>query len=139
MKKILTLLFGGFIAFIIFGANGHAVKAAELEQANAALNTYFAPMANMNMASDCSCGDTTTILGADRNKIVASLISSKEFQAMKQQMIQSGYTWDGAYAIEVIYNNAFQLNLEVVPFSINGAKVALLFVEGHFVMSYPME
>ena len=59
MKKLLTVLCGVVIALSLFVTTGNTVKAAE-----------------------CGC-DVSPVIGAEKNKIVAELISSQAFKDAK--------------------------------------------------------
>jgi len=114
MKKFLAVLFGAMIALSLFANTGYTVKAAEPDK-------------------NCTCHDILPITGAERNKIVAKLLSSKEFKAKKQELLNSGFTWNGAHTIEVVLP-AEGVTMVGVPFT-NVDKVTLMyvFINGNFV------
>jgi hypothetical protein len=130
MKKLLPLLFGSFIALLIFVAPGNPVKAAEGDQP-------AQPVVAQD--GDCACHDVTPILGSERNKIVADLISSAEFKAVKKQYTAEGYKWLGAHDIEVIKFNVNGEILTGVPFvNSEGFMEMFVFIDGSFAGITPL-
>jgi hypothetical protein len=81
MKRCLALLGGGLMVFLLFFAPGSSVLAAE---------------------EPCECEKLKPLQGAERNKIVAGLISSDEFKAVRAKLQSQGNKWSGAGAAEVI-------------------------------------
>jgi hypothetical protein len=122
MKKLLPLLFGSFIALLIFVAPGNPVKAAEVDQPAVAQD------------EGCACHDVTPILGAERNKMVADLISSEVFKTVKKQYTAEGYKWLGAHDIEIIKFNVTGMILTGVPFvNSEGVMEIFVFIDGSFM------
>lgn len=110
MKKILTLLFGALIALTLFVSTGNTAKADE-----------------------CGCS-VSPILGAERNKLVAELISSEEFKSIKKELKTEGLTWNGALTIEVIKFNPEGAILVAVPFvDAEGDGFMYVFYNGEFL------
>jgi hypothetical protein len=116
MKKLLTVLFGVVIAFSLFVSTGNTVKADE-----------------------CGC-DVSPVLGAEKNKIVAELISSQEFKNAKLSLRYDGISWKGAKNIEVIVNHTHDNALMVgVPyFTQEGSLVMAVFINGIYMGPVPM-
>lgn len=126
MKKLLTVLFGGFIALSLFVATGNTAKAAEPTDPPPAVED-----------DGCSCHDLIPLQGAERNKIVAKFISSDEFKAKKMQLLKTGFTWNGANTIEVVLP-AEGVTMIGVPFiSANGTLEVYVFINGTFVGTSP--
>ena len=93
MKKLLTILCGIIIGLSLFVSIGNTAKAAE-----------------------CGC-DVTPVLGAEKNKIVANLLSSHEFKNVKHLLKSEGYSYRGAKNIEVLINHSHKDTVMVgVPF-----------------------
>jgi hypothetical protein len=116
MKTFLTVLCGGFIALSLFVTTGNTVKAAE-------------PTPVATVSDDCGCHDLKPLQGAERNKIVANLISNDEFKDMKKALQKNGYNWGGANSIEVIKTEG--MILVGVPFSNNQGNVVMhVFING---------
>jgi hypothetical protein len=116
MKKFFTVLCGVFIALSLFATTGNTVQAEE-----------------------CGCV-VTPIFGAEKNKIVAALISSPEFKSTKFSLKSDGYSWRGANNIEVIVNNTYGVVMVAVPYINNdGILEMAVFVEGTFAYVTPME
>ncbi|MBT2696450.1 hypothetical protein J7E79_03240 [Bacillus sp. ISL-40] len=82
MKKLLTVLCGIIIALSLFVTTGNTAKAAGPDE-------------------DCTCHNLLPLQGAQRNKIVANLISSDVFKEAKKDLREDGYKWNGANSIEV--------------------------------------
>jgi hypothetical protein len=115
MKKLLTLLIGALIALSLFVTTGNTAKAAGL---------------------DCGCPGTS-IVGAEKNKIVADLLSSQGFKEVNLDMITKGSTWNGASSIEVVDING--LVLVGVPFlSAEGVPSMYVFINNEFQMAIPL-
>jgi diacylglycerol kinase family enzyme len=116
MKKLLTVLCGVVIALSLFATTGNTVQAEE-----------------------CGC-DVTPIFGAEKNKIVATLISSPEFKSTKFSLKSDGYTWRGAKNIEVIVNNTYGgMIMIAVPYLNNNGTVEMaVFFDGVFMGVGPM-
>ncbi|MFL6554568.1 MAG: hypothetical protein ACJ8MO_00460 [Bacillus sp. (in: firmicutes)] len=120
MKKLLTILCGVLIALSLFVTTGNTVKAAEPEE-------------------DCTCHDLLPIQGVERNKIVAKFLSSEEFKAKKTELLNSGFTWNGAHTIEVVLP-AEGVTMVGVPFtSADGIKEMYVFINGTFQGEVPVE
>lgn len=124
MKKIMTLLFGGVIAFTLFVTNGNTAKAAELSNlSSTAVNTN----------SPCGC-NVTILTGAERNKIVSDLLKTDEFKVKKAEALTDGYSWNGADAIQVIRDNDMGTILVGVAFTDpNGNVEMFVFNDGQFL------
>ncbi|HJV16527.1 MAG TPA: hypothetical protein VJ546_03940 [Bacillales bacterium] len=120
MRKYLTLLFAGFIFLLMFATPETSVKAAENE--------------------DCACHDVTPILGAEKNKIIADLISSEEFKQIKKST-KSDYSLNGVHDIEVVKLNQLNIIMVGVPFSKNddGNVYMFAFMGGHFLGITPLQ
>lgn len=130
MKKLLPLLFGSFIALLIFVAPGNPVKAAEGDQP-------AQPVVAQD--GDCACHDVTPILGSERNKIVSNLIKSDEFKDVKKQAKEDGFKWNGANSIEVIkFNLTGQIILGVPFTNEEGISEMYAFIDGVFVGKSPL-
>ncbi|OIK11340.1 hypothetical protein BIV60_18215 [Bacillus sp. MUM 116] len=109
MKKFLSLFMAGFIILLMFVVPGSPVKA------------------------DCGC-NVSPIVGAEKNKIVAKLISNEEFKKVKLNSIHEGYSWKGVKAIEVIKDNDNGIILVGVPFiNKDGSVEMFAFMDGHFL------
>lgn len=101
MKGFLSLLLGSMIAVFVLFTPGNAAYAADA----------VGPETN-----HCGC-EVTYLTGAERNKIVSNLLKSDEFKSLKKDLIQDGYKWKGAGAIEVIQNHTYGgIILVGVPF-----------------------
>jgi hypothetical protein len=81
MKRSLAVLCGSLLVLLLFLAPGSAVLAAE---------------------EPCECESLKPLQGAERNKIVAGLISGKEFKSKRAELLSQGFKWSGAGAVEVI-------------------------------------
>ncbi|WML60547.1 hypothetical protein [Neobacillus sp. PS2-9] len=110
MKKLLTILFGALIALSLFVTTGNTAKAAK-------------------PGDDCGC--TGTLVGAEKNKIVADLLSSQEFKTAKAELTSAGYSYKGASLIKVA---KMEVNIiTVVPFyTSEGQTIIAGFVNGEF-------
>ncbi|MDR7001087.1 hypothetical protein [Neobacillus niacini] len=118
MKKFLTLFMAGFMVLLMFVVPGSPVKAEE---------------------PDCHCEDVTPIIGAEKNKIVADLISKDEFKHVKLEAIHSGYTYQGVSKIEVLSNYFYGVTIVGVPFVNSEGNVEMfVFIDGHFKGNSPM-
>ncbi|MEH6954763.1 hypothetical protein [Neobacillus drentensis] len=117
MKKLLTVLCGGFIALSLFVTTGNTVKAAD----------------------DCGC-DVSPVFGAEKNKIVAELISSQAFKDAKFSLMYDGISWKGAKNIEVIVNHTHDNALMVgVPYyTQEGSLMMAVFINGVYMGLAPM-
>lgn len=126
MKKLLTVLFGAFIALSLFVTTGNTVKADE-------------PTPATEETHDCGC-DVSPVLGAEKNKIVAQLISSQEFKDAKFSLRYDGISWKGAKNIEVVVNHTYGDALMVgVPFfTQEGSLVMAVFINGVYMGPVPM-
>ncbi|MEW9050620.1 MAG: hypothetical protein AB2392_05645 [Neobacillus sp.] len=112
MKKILTMLCGSLIVFMMFVGSGNVAEAS------------------------CGC-DVSPIYGEEKNKVVSLLLSSNEFKSLRLQEINKGTIWNGINEAEVIYNNTAGLYMVAVPFySQDGLKMMAGFVlfEGSFYL-----
>ena len=116
MKKLLTVLCGVVIALSLFVTTGNTVKAAE-----------------------CGC-DVSPVLGAEKNKIVAELISSQEFKDAKLSLRYDGISWKGAKNIEVIVNHTYgdALMVGVPYYTQEGSLVMAVFINGVYMGPAPM-
>ncbi|KKK38759.1 hypothetical protein WQ57_07165 [Mesobacillus campisalis] len=81
MKRSLAVLCGSLLVLLLFLAPGSAVLAAE---------------------EPCECESLKPLQGAERNKIVAGLISGDVFKNVRAELLSQGFKWSGAGAIEVI-------------------------------------
>ncbi len=127
MKKFLTVLCGGIIAVSLFAGTGTIVKAETTD-----------PLLATGQSDDCGCGHEP-ITGPERNKIVAGLLSSEEFKAVKKQQLQTGYTWSGAHTIQVILPGDGRTFVGVPFVSPEGTQFMFVFINGTFVGSVPLE
>lgn len=119
MRKFLTLLCGGIIAFSLFAWSGNPVKAAE------------------ESSDDCGCHDLIPLQGVERNKTVAKLISSDAFKAVKKEAKQNGYTWNGANEVEVVIP-AEGVTMVGAKFTNNQGNVLVyVFINGVFAGTSP--
>lgn len=110
MKKLLTLLFGALIALSLFVTTGNTAKAAK-------------------PGNDCGC--TGTLAGAEKNKIMAELLSSQEFKTAKANLTTAGYSYKGASLIEVAKIETTIIT--VVPFYTSDGQIIIAgFVNGAF-------
>ncbi len=118
MKKILTVLCGVLVGLSLFVTTGNTAKAAEPDQPA--------------VASDSECGCVVTpILGAERNKIVAGIISSESFKTVKKELKNDGYKWTGANNVEVMKNISYGIVMVGVPFeNLQGTVVTAVFFDG---------
>ncbi|MBT2728094.1 hypothetical protein J7E63_14225 [Bacillus sp. ISL-75] len=120
MKKLLTVLCGIVIALSLFVTTGNTVKAAEAYE-------------------DCTCHDLLPLQGAERNKIVATFLSSEEFKAKKLELLKSGFSWNGAHSIEVVLP-AEGVTFVGVPFiSADGIPAMYVFINGSFAGAVPAD
>lgn len=103
MKKLVSLVCGGALALSLFAAPGTPAEAAGPK------------VIPTHSEDDCEC-NVTPILGAEKNKIVANLLSSQEFKNTKFSFTNAGFIWRGADNIEVIRDNDTNLVLVGVPF-----------------------
>ena len=117
MKKLLTVIGGLVVAVSLFAGTGNAVKAAE-----------------------CGC-DTSPVLGAEKNKIIANLISSQEFKDAKLSIRNEGFSWKGVNNIEVIVNHTYGDALMVgVPYYNQAGSVEMaVFINGKYMGHNPMD
>lgn len=120
MKKLLTVLSGVIIALSLFVTTGNTVKAEEPAPATE--------------EQECGC-DVSPVFGAEKNKIVANLLSSQEFKNVKLSLKSKGYSWRGAKNIEVMVNHSFGGMIMVgVPFyDQNGTIEMAVFFDGVFM------
>jgi hypothetical protein len=95
-KKILGLLCGGIMAFSLFAAPGNPVKAEETDP--------------------CECHDVRIVTGAEKNKIIANLISSQEFKTQKLNIIKDGDNWRGVKGTEVVVHNQLGTIMVGIPY-----------------------
>lgn len=118
MKKIVSLLCASLIVLLMFVAPGNPVQAA----------------------NECEC-DITTIIGAEKNKIVSDLLSSDEFKNAKRDILNSGILWDGVHEIEVIKNNTYGgiIIISIPIFTEDGTEMIAGFMDGKFFGVFPSE
>jgi hypothetical protein len=127
MKKILSLLCGSLIVLLMFTAPGNVVFAEKQD------------------GSTCGCEEhgIFPVLGAEKNKIVAKLISSNEFKSKKKELTKTGYKWNGVSDVEVVeFVDETGRTIGVsVPFITKDKKVEMaVFINGKFlIMAPPME
>jgi hypothetical protein len=117
MKKLLTVIGGMVVALSLFVGSGNTAKAAE-----------------------CGC-DTSPVFGAEKNKIIANLISSQEFKDAKLLVRNEGFSWKGVNNIEVIVNHTYGDALMIgVPFYYRDGSIEMaVFINGHYVGHNPMD
>ncbi|MBT2655748.1 hypothetical protein J7E81_10960 [Bacillus sp. ISL-18] len=117
MKKLLTVIGGLVVAVSLFAGSGNTAKAA-----------------------DCGC-DTSPVLGAEKNKIIANLISSQEFKDSKLLIRNERYNWKGVNNIEVIVNHTYgdALMIGVPYYNQNGSVEMAVFINGLYMGHNPME
>lgn len=120
MKKLLSVIGGLVIAGSLFLTTGNTAKAAETD--------------------DCPCHQVTIIMGAERNKMVADVISSESFKNVKAELGQDGFKWTNAKDIEVIKYNLNGKILIGIPFVNNqGYKVMAGYLDGKYAGAAPFE
>jgi len=120
MKKFLTIVFGGMIALSLFVTTGNTAKAAESYQP-------------VQLSEECGC-DVTPILGSERNKIVADVISSEAFKTVKKDLKKDDLKWTGANTVEVFKNNTYGMVMVGVPFeNKEGTLFMAVFFDGVFM------
>ncbi|WHY64766.1 hypothetical protein [Neobacillus sp. SuZ13] len=96
MKKLITVLCGIIIGLSLFVSTGNTAKASETDE--------------------CGC-IVSPVLGAEKNKIVAGLLSSQEFKNVKDSLKSEGYSYRGVKNIEVLINHTYDDTVMVgVPF-----------------------
>ena len=126
MKKFLSVVFGGMIALTLFVTTGNTAKAAETHQPEA-------------LSEECGC-DVTPILGSERNKIVADVISSEAFKAVKNDLKKDDLKWTGANTVEVFKNNTYGMVMVGVPFeNKEGTLFMAVFFDGVFMGLSPAD
>jgi hypothetical protein len=119
MKKILPFLFTSLIVLLLLVGPGNPVQAEE-------------------PGDDCTCHDLIPLNGSERNKIVAVLLSSDAFKFKKSELINKGYSWNGANSIEVLLP-AEGVTMVGVPFTDqNGITLVYAFINGAFAGTAPM-
>ncbi|MEH7098463.1 hypothetical protein [Neobacillus vireti] len=118
MKKLLTVIGGLVVAVSLFAGSGNTAKAA----------------------TDCGC-DISPVLGAEKNKIIANLISSQEFKDAKLSIRNDGYSWKGVSNIEVIVNHTYGEAIMVgVPYyNQDGSVEMAVFINGKYMGHNPMD
>ncbi|PLS09546.1 hypothetical protein [Neobacillus cucumis] len=118
MKKFLTVLSGVLVALTLFVTSGNSAKAA----------------------TDCGC-DVSPVFGAEKNKMVADLISSQEFKDAKRSIKNEGYSWRGVKNIEVIINHSHGDAIMIgVPFYSSDRSIEMaVFINGKFMGHQPLE
>ncbi|MEH7415381.1 hypothetical protein V7266_08895 [Neobacillus drentensis] len=120
MKKLLTVIGGLVIAGSLFVTSGNTAKAAETD--------------------DCPCHQVTIIRGAERNKMVADVISSENFKNVKKELEQDGFKWTNAHDIEVIKYNLNGKILIGIPFMNNQGFIVMAgYLDGVYSGTYPLE
>jgi hypothetical protein len=117
MKKILTVLCGVLVGLSLFVTTGNTAKAEE-----------------------CGC-DVSPVLGAEKNKIVAELISSQEFKDSKLSIKNEGYGWKGVSNFEVIVNHTYgeAIMIGVPYYNHDGSVEMAVFINGTYMGHNPME
>lgn len=95
MKKFLPLFMGSLMALLLFVTPGNLVKA----------DSYVPEAKDFIRNFDCGCEAEgfIPVSGAERNQIVAGLLSSDGFNAKKQEVISKGYQFLGADLIKVVH------------------------------------
>jgi hypothetical protein len=73
-KKFFGIIFASLLVFSIFGQPA--------------------------MAGNCGCHED--LQGAEKNKEVSNLLKSDDFKVKKQELLKSGYQWQGVNITEVI-------------------------------------
>lgn len=118
MKKLITIIGGLLVAVSLFVTSGNTAKAA----------------------TDCGC-DVSPVLGAEKNKVVAELISSQEFKDAKVVIKNDGYSWRGVKNIEVVVNHSKDNALMIGVPVLNGDGIIQMavFINGKFMGVVPAE
>jgi hypothetical protein len=118
MKKIVTLLFTSLIVFLMFVGPGNVALAHETD------------------GEEDGCGCPIVDLSvAEKNKIVAKLISNDEFKNKKIELLKKGYAWSGVSKIQVVQSipELGSTIVVTVPFiTEDGTPVVEVFVNGKF-------
>ena len=129
MKKLLTVLCGIIIALSLFVTTGNTAKAAPKPSLPSPEGDH-----------ECGCV-VSTVLGAEKNKIVADLLSSQEFKNAKQLITSEGYSWRGIDNIEVEVNHSHgDAVLIVVPFYTQDGNIEIAgFINGRYSGHLPLE
>lgn len=123
MKKFLTVLCGGLIALTLFVTTGNTAKAAGPTDPPA-----------VTEADDCGCHDVTQLFGAERNKIVAKIISGNEFKTAEKNLNKDGFKWNGANSVEVLKHNQTGMIIVGVPFTNSTGIVEMaVFINGVYM------
>jgi hypothetical protein len=122
MKKILSLLLTSLIVILMFVGTDDSVKAA-----------------NPGDQDNCGCEEHGIfhLYGAERNKLVADLLSSDQFKAKKLELLNDGYKYTGANGIEVVENRFIPGHPKgiTVPFiNEDGISKVAIFIEGNFLI-----
>jgi len=114
LKKLLTILCGIIIGLSLFVSTGNTAKA--------------------EVPDECGC-IVSPVLGAEKNKIVANLLSSQEFKNVKHTLQSNRYTFRGAKNIEVVINHSKgEITMVAVPFyDQNGFLEMAVFFDGHYM------
>ncbi|MBM7655619.1 hypothetical protein [Neobacillus cucumis] len=130
MKKLITIIGGLLVAVSLFVTYGNTAKAEE-----ATVSTFVT-----SQNEDCACHDVTPILGAERNKIVADLISNNEFKTVKKDLMSKGYKWLGASEVQVYKHNQLPIMIVGLPFKDSkGTKWMATFLNGDYQGNVPLE
>jgi hypothetical protein len=123
MKKLLTLLFGALIALSLFVTTGNTAKAAE-------------PTSD---EENCTCHDVTPILGAEKNIIVARLLSGQDFKVAKSSLLSKEYKFLGVSNTEVYKHNYMDLTIIGVIFiNKDGIPEMATFFNGQYMGVTPL-
>ncbi|MEH7109660.1 hypothetical protein [Bacillus sp. JJ1764] len=131
MKKLISVVMGALVAFSLFAVTGTPVKAATAQSFTASLTSSV-------HESDCHCDDVTPIVGAEKNKTVASVISSKVFKDVKQSIIKDGNSWRGVSNAEVYYQNYYHVTIVGFPYyDKDGTVMMAVFFDGVYKGSAP--
>ncbi|MCH1625201.1 hypothetical protein [Fredinandcohnia quinoae] len=129
MKKYVTALCSSFLVILMLVAPGNTALAHE----------------GSGDGDDCGCG-VTYVKGAEKNKIVANILKSKEFKEQKKILKSEGYNWLGANKIVVVkkpvYDETGKLlvsyTIAAVPFeNKDGSILVAGFTDGIFMGVQP--
>ncbi|QCJ42790.1 hypothetical protein FAY30_13205 [Bacillus sp. S3] len=126
MKKLLTVLCGILVALSLFVTTGNTAKAAVTVQSD-------------ELSGECGCV-VEPILGSERNKIAANLISSEAFKTVKKNLKKDGLKWTDANSLEVIHNISHNIVMVGVPFENKHGDVFMaVFFDGTFMGVSPAD
>ncbi|MCM3691166.1 hypothetical protein [Neobacillus niacini] len=120
MKKILTLLCTSLIVLLMIVGPDDSVKAAKPG------------------GHDCGCEEHGIfhLYGAEKNKLVADLLSSDQFKAKKLELLKDGYKYTGAKDIDVVEYRIFPgqpIGITVPFIDPEGVLKVAAFINGNFI------